>query len=237
MFYREVSAPERLRGLAECLWTVHRPRRSQILPDGCMDLIEADGDVIVAGPDTEAFVSDQRGDVARGIRFRPGILPRLLHVPAAELRNRRVALRDLRPDATAETALGATARLFAGVPPRETAPWPVRQVNEVTAKLARGAAVGTVADEIGWSARTMQRQCVAMYGYGPAMLRRVLRFRRAIGMVRAGVAVPDAAARAGYADQPHLYREVREFAGVPLNQLCCAANRSTEVPSGSVTVA
>ena len=44
-------------------------------------------------------------------------------------------------------------------------------------------------------------------------------------------------ATAGYADQPHLHREVRSLAGVPLRQLASAANRSTDVPSGSSTVA
>ncbi|WP_193046496.1 helix-turn-helix domain-containing protein [Mycolicibacterium baixiangningiae] len=237
MVYREASAPERLRGLAECLWTVRGPRRSRILPDGCMDLIDMDGVVLVAGPDTEAFDSEQHCEVVRGIRFRPGVLPRLLGVPAAEVRNHRVALRDLRPDATGDTALEATTGLLAGAPSREAAPWPLAQLHEVTARLAGGAEVGALADELGWSARTVQRQCTAAYGYGPSMVRRVLRFRRAVGMVRAGTAVADAAARAGYADQPHLYRDVREFAGVPLGQLCSGANKSTEVPSGSVTVA
>jgi len=48
----------------------------------------------------------------------------------------------------------------------------------------------------------------------PAVLRRVLRFRRAVALLRAGVAPAEVAARAGYADQPHLSRDVRAFAGV-----------------------
>ena len=57
--YVEAAVPVRLRGLAECMWVVRGPRRARILPDGCMDLIEADGAVVVAGPDTRAFISDQ----------------------------------------------------------------------------------------------------------------------------------------------------------------------------------
>lgn len=45
------------------------------------------------------------------------------------------------------------------------------------------------------------------------MLRRVLRLRRAVDLLRAGVAPAEVAARAGYADQPHLSREVRALAG------------------------
>jgi len=47
----------------------------------------------------------------------------------------------------------------------------------------------------------------------------VLRFQRALGLVRAGRAFADAAIDAGYADQPHLAREVRALAGVPLGTL------------------
>jgi AraC-like DNA-binding protein len=73
--------------------------------------------------------------------------------------------------------------------------------------------VAEVASDAGWSNRTLQRQSHAVYGYGPATLRRVLRFRRAVSMLRAGRAPADVAAAAGYSDQPHLHREVRALAG------------------------
>ena len=86
----------------------------------------------------------------------------------------------------------------------------------------------------------MQRQCSAVYGYGPATLRRILRFRRAVRLLDAGLPNVEVASRAGYADQPHLHREVRELAGVTLASLrqdSNGANRSTQLPSGSATVA
>ena len=78
---------------------------------------------------------------------------------------------------------------------------------------------------------------VAVYGYGPATLRRVLRFREAVRLLRSGHTVADAAAQVGYADQSHLSRQVRELAGVPAGRLYSGAKRSIEVPSGSSTVA
>ena len=55
---------------------------------------------------------------------------------------------------------------------------------------------------------------MAAFGYGPAVLRRVLRFRRAMALLREGLGPAEVAARSGYADQPHLSRDVRAFAGV-----------------------
>jgi AraC-like DNA-binding protein len=117
-------------------------------------------------------------------------------------------------------------------------------LGHVTARLSAGASVADVAREIRWSSRTLQRQCGAVYGYGPATLRRILRFRRAVEMARAGRPFAAVANDAGYADQPHLHREVRELSGVSLrclrersDQDGSGANRSTDVPSGSSTVA
>jgi AraC-like DNA-binding protein len=240
--YREFAPPAALRDLVECAWVVDGPPAPvRVLPDGCMDLIRMDGRIVVAGPDTEASVTRRAAEPFAGLRFRPGILPRLLGVPAAEIRNERVPLAELRRDAPRPQSLIRLATELAAVPPRaETAPWTVAQLSHVTARLAAGDAVGDVADAAGWSRRTLQRHCTAVYGYGPAMLRRVLRFRRAVRMLDDGLAYADVAAAAGYSDQPHLHREAREFAGVPLallRQDASGANRSTQLPSGSATVA
>jgi AraC-like DNA-binding protein len=232
-----MPAPAPLRDLAECLWVAQRTGVARILPDGCMDLIEMDGAVVIAGPDTAAFLSEQRSAVVTGIRFRPGALPRLLGVPAAELCSTRVALAEVRRDAAAGSVLSVAARLMAADAARETAPWSVAQLRHITSRFAAGAPVRSVADEIGCSTRTLQRQSTAVYGYGPAVLRRILRFRRAVGLLRSGCPVADTAYAAGYSDQAHLSRQVRELAGVPAGQLVSGANRSTAVPSGSDTVA
>ena len=81
-----------------------------------------------------------------------------------------------------------------------------------------GARVGEVARDLGVSERQLHRRCVAAVGYGPVLLRRVLRFRRFVSRIDAGGAPDDLAglaAAAGYADQAHLTRESRELAGLP----------------------
>jgi AraC-like DNA-binding protein len=230
-----------LRGLVECAWVVDGPPEPvRVLPDGCMDLMRIDGRFMVAGPDTTASVSPREGEPFVGLRFHPGVLPRLLGVPASELRNTRVAVTDLRPVPPRTRSLVelATDLTSDGRRP-ETAPWSLPLLCHVTGSLAAGSAVADVAREVGISSRTLQRQCGAVYGYGPATLRRILRFRRAVRLLDAGLPNAEVAASAGFADQPHLHREVRELAGVPVAALRqdSNANRSTQLPSGSATVA
>ncbi len=67
---------------------------------------------------------------------------------------------------------------------------------------------------------------------------RLERAHRAQTLLRAGTPLADAAARAGYADQPHLSREFRRVVGVSPRQFAgSTAKRSTELPSGSSSVA
>ena len=237
--YREFPPPTALRNLVECAWVVDGPPAPVlVIPDGCMDLIRMDGRIMVAGPDTTAAVSPRDGEPFVGLRFHPGVLPRLVGVPASELKNERVPLRDLRsvPPRT-RSLVGLAVDFAADVPRAETAPWSLPLLSHVTCRLAAGSAVADVARQVGWSARTLQRQCTAVYGYGPATLRRILRFRRAARLLGKGMSFGEVAAVAGYADQPHMHREVRELAGLSLSQLANGAKRSTQLPSGSATVA
>jgi len=221
--YRELSIAEPLRALAECAWVTDAPEPNRVLPDGCMDLIRMRDRVWVAGPDTRAFVSERDCGVATGIRFRPGVLPRLLDIPAVELRDNRVELELLRPNIGGASLMAITARFTARLleadTTRGTAPWRLAVLHRVTERLGSGAAVHSVADEIGWSARNLQRQCAAVYGYGPATLRRILRFRKAVRLLGAGIPAAETAALAGYADQSHLSRQMRELSGISATQL------------------
>ncbi len=246
MGYREFPPPEVLRPLVECEWVVDGPEAPvRVLPDGCMDLIQMHGGLVVAGPDTTVSVAHRGAEPIAGLRFRPGVLPRLIGVPASTLLDRRVPLDDLRIVGPRRPLVETAVWLAACSPSTYTAPWSLGQLGHVTRRLGTGASVSAVADDIGWSKRTMQRQCAAVYGYGPTTLRRILRFRRAARLLAAGLPPGEVAARAGYADQPHLHREVREFAGVTPSAIRSAqpgsewdgANRSTETPSGSSTVA
>ena len=219
MGYRETAPPTGFHDFVEAAWTAEGGADSvRILPDGCMDLIVIDGRVVVAGPDTSTLITSRGPQTLTGLRFRPGALPRLLGVPAARLVGQRVPLDDVRPVRNQTSLTAVAAELSSRRERTETAPWSLDVLRYVTTRLATGAPVEQVASDTGWSNRTLQRQCQAVYGYGPAMLRRVLRFRSAAALLQAGRSPADVAA-AGYADQPHLHREVRAFAGTTVTTL------------------
>ncbi len=222
--YRERAAPAGLARVVGCLWRneITEAREQRVLPDGCMDLIWMDGAVHVAGPDTRAFLAPMHPhQVVTGLRFRPGAAPGVLGMPACALRDRRVRLEDLWPgttlaDRVAEAADPAVA-LAAAVASRGTEPDPA--LGAVLAQLRAGSSVAATAKALGWTDRTLHRRCRDAFGYGPSVLRRILRFRVALRLAGRGVPFAATAARSGYADQAHLAREVRALAGVPLGQL------------------
>jgi AraC-like DNA-binding protein len=243
------------------VWTRGGPGGEyRVLPDGCMDLIWHDGALLIAGPDTVAQVGeDRQGLPYAGLRFATGTGPRLLGIPAREVRDRRVPLDAVwaGPDArllaervAADPAAGLDtwavdrARALAPADPLPAA---------VAAALDTGRPVGEVAAATGLGERQLRRRCETAFGYGPKTLARVLRLQRALALARAGAPFAQVAADAGYADQPHFAREVKTLTGLPPGELLAsqddavpedvpaavpdAANRSTALPSGSWTTA
>ncbi|WP_028800684.1 helix-turn-helix domain-containing protein [Streptomyces sp. 142MFCol3.1] len=219
--------PSRLAGAV--VWTrapAGGPVRS-VLPDGCMDLLWHEGRLMVAGPDTRAYRPQGAPGRWAGIRFFPGTAPALLGVPAHELRDLRVDLADLWPAAqvrrlarrvdAAADPLGALEEL-ALRRAEEVAPPDPLLARLVTA-LEAGRPVAETADGLGLGARQLHRRSLAAFGYGPKTLARVLRLQRALALARDGVPFAQTAARAGYADQAHLARDVRQLADTTLGEL------------------
>ncbi|WP_432832238.1 DUF6597 domain-containing transcriptional factor [Dactylosporangium sp. CA-092794] len=221
--YRE--RPSRIPGAVVWQRGVQREGESRILPDGCMDVIHQDGELFVAGPDTTAHLSwSPAGRRYTAIRFAPGAAPAVLGVPASELRDQRVPLRDLWPvhrvrrltealdNAPDRAAVLESALLAVEHDPDPLAP-------HVLSRLRAGRTVASIAAEVGLSERQLHRRGLSLYGYGLKTLSRILRLTAALDLARAGTPFAAAAATAGYADQAHLSREVKALAGVPMGVL------------------
>jgi AraC-like DNA-binding protein len=239
--YREQPPPAALLPSVICLWArVVGPEAdavAEVLPDACVDLIWEQGHgVFVAGPDTGPVPSVAPvGTVLAGLRFTPGAAGPALALPMSELLNLRVDAADLGAGPARELAHALPGsldpaqalRVLARMTGAMTAEGPADPLAARAARMLRrpGARAEGIAERLDVSERQLRRRCQAAVGYGPATLRRVLRFRRFVAWADAGAPGGDlatAAVRFGYADQAHLTRECARLAGLTPTALLAA---------------
>lgn len=195
---------------------------SRILPDGCIDLLLFDGELVVAGPDTVSVpLEPTPGARVVGVRFRPAAAPAILQTPASAIVDQRVDAATLLGERVKplldDLHRARTARPAAAVLGDHAKRWIDRRPDALVAKSLTliDRPVGGLADDLGVSERQLRRRFVDAIGYGPKTFQRIRRLRRFVALA-AGTAEPnlaDLAFAAGYADQPHLARDVRELAG------------------------
>jgi AraC-like DNA-binding protein len=181
----------------------------------------------VAGLDDRPTVTEYTGE-QRGIQVNltPIGARRLLGLPMVALARRVVALEDVlggehlvellhgAPDWASRFAL-LDAVLLRRL--RDAAPV-ATQIQHAWARLqaSDGAIeIGALATEVGWSRRHLTDRFRHEVGLAPKVVARVLRFQRVTQTLRArqGSGLADVAYACGYADQAHLNRDFRQFAG------------------------
>nr|WP_246211001.1 helix-turn-helix domain-containing protein [Phytoactinopolyspora alkaliphila] len=196
-----------------------------------MDLLWVNDELLVAGPDDSAHrASWAPSRPYVGLRFGAGVGPRVLGLPAREVRNQRIPLSQIWPAAHVRAARDdllrgcdaaealervALRRLSDANPPDPLA-------AGVVELLGRGTRVDQVAWSVGVSSRQLHRRCLDAFGYGPKTLARILRLQRALDLGRAGRSAAEAAAASGYADQAHMSREVKAMTGVTFGSVITA---------------
>ncbi|MGH9034468.1 MAG: DUF6597 domain-containing transcriptional factor, partial [Acidimicrobiia bacterium] len=99
--YREWHPAEVLSRHLVCTWAGRlgsdgTPFTDRVLPDGCVDIIWDGARLFVAGPDTgPVAIAHPPGGFYVGVRFRPGLAPTFLGLPASELLDQRIDAEDL----------------------------------------------------------------------------------------------------------------------------------------------
>jgi transcriptional regulator GlxA family with amidase domain len=83
-------------------------------------------------------------------------------------------------------------------------------------RLQRGAGmrIAALAAELGVSRRHLEDGFRRRIGLSPGTVARVTRFQRAVWLLGERHALPRVAAEAGFADQPHLTRNVHAMSGL-----------------------
>jgi AraC-like DNA-binding protein len=172
-----------------------------------------------------------------GAYFRPGCLPSLAHVAAAELTDRVVPIEDVwgasgREVAAELAALDEAARidhleaaLLRRLHRRRESP-PALEVGAVAELALREPARMTVerlADAAGVSRQHLARVFRERVGVTPKLYCRLARFHAALAYAGRGegarVSWARAAAALGYADQSHMIAEFREFSSLTPDRL------------------
>ncbi|KAA9159986.1 helix-turn-helix domain-containing protein [Amycolatopsis acidicola] len=219
--YRELPGA----GVLRCWWEqrVHEmPKMQRVLPDACADvLVSADGEASLIGPTMSVALHDLRpGTSFRAVRFQPGALRSALGLSAAEVRDQVLPLTSVLPDRAARLLAEQVwaCRFPEALRPIGFDP----RVREAVRLLWSWRDVDRVAAELGLTARHLRRLLVENAGVGPKAVQRVGRLQRFLTFAEQCYPVAtlaDLAAEAGYADQAHLAREVRDLAGLPPSAL------------------
>lgn len=188
------------------------------------------GSHIVGLRSTGVFIEQEGGEDIFAIRFRAGGLYPFLQIPMSEFVQCSLALED----APARLADELEERVFDAITPERRVGVAedllLRRLRATGAETAARAAYvrhavrqiyatrGTVSvdalgRELGLGYRTLDRAFSQHVGVPPKRLCRIVRFNHALLLMQQHNArdVPWIAQEAGYADQPHLIRDFREF--------------------------
>lgn len=233
--YREIVPEPSLRPSVASFWeraSRYPDAHSLVVPDGCMDIVWIGAsEVLVAGPATRAIaVSSTPGTSVVGARFRPGIAPLFLRFPASDFLDRFVPLDQIWPRESRELTEKGDGRAGAAEKLDLLQRLLVSKVSEASldddlvhagVSILNGAppiGVHELAVSLSVSQRHLLRRFRAAVGYGPKTLQRILRFQRALDLLRSPTrpaTLTEIALRSGYSDHAHMTREFVELAGVP----------------------
>lgn len=236
--YSEHAPLASLRSHFICAWSHDIPPGRDctlsVPPDGCIDLQWVNGALRIAGPDREPNIEHlAAGSTVFGLRFQAGSAARWLRVPASDIVDQRLPLEAFwgvearhigewigaarTPEGVASRFELAMARKAAALDEDpDAAARLIFRLVDAADRRPGAEIIDLLRDRLGMSERTLRRKCHAVFGYGPKMLDRILRFQRFLRTSRidAGAPLAGLADETGYADQAHLSRETRRLAGL-----------------------
>jgi AraC-like DNA-binding protein len=214
----------------------------RVLPDGCIDLV-----FVKHGAGTQrsrlfasalieqpTLIDPTSAQWFVGVRLRPAMSQVVLPVSPIECRNRNIDAREIDSSFSAieEQLLGSrtpadalsTLRRHVDREARaNTHRAPPARVCFALKLLANGPpwmSPGEVARALGISPRTLHRDVLSWSGHAPKVLTRILRMQHAVARLRAGRSrLADVACDSGFADQPHMTRELWRLTGLRPSEL------------------
>jgi AraC-like DNA-binding protein len=209
---RTVPEPVTLHGV---MFIRFRPPPDRLaMPDVCCDLVWTREQLILCGPASRGHRISWPNEDVQLLNIDPLVARAWLGVPLTHFVDHRVPLQEIRRDLCGPIAQlfhsGQAAKLVRS--PRLSFQLYAR-ASLAAAAIRRGLRLELAAARVAWSARQLERVFADHFGLTPRAYRRITRMRHAIEAAKSGQTLADAALSAGYADQSHFTREVRELMG------------------------
>jgi AraC-like DNA-binding protein len=248
--YSERPPRPELEDLVSCVWALEASSdgpayEHRTVPNGCAEIacVMDTGRVRVAGPRRESALERLNpGQTIVGVRFHPGVAPRILGPPGAELVDLTVDVDLLwgRPAVRLSegflesTSIDDAASLLEEeiLDRRVAAPDPDPLVAEAVRRIQpwQPTQLADTASELFISPRQLRRRFMCAFGFGPKTVQRVLRFQGFLALTNAknaaDLTIGRLAAATGYSDQAHLSHECFRLTGLTPKAFLAELRRS-----------
>lgn len=238
--YLEIFPGKEIAPGVERLWISRTPAGRgavlrEVIPDGNVDLVicltPESCSLHLFGPATKPLVAAApKGSMLAGMRFHPGLAPRLADVSHPELLDACIKLDKVLGLSAAELGHGLASMVEAKAGPGQCLDFLAGRLNRVNpgpmaSALCRRAAelalatqgdlrIADWARELGTSVRGLERRFNRELGISPKSFLRLIRLQRAVEGLRAARLDHAAlAAHCGFADQAHMIHEFRNLSG------------------------
>lgn len=194
---------------------------------GQVVITESRDEPLVVGPKSQASTVPT-ASLSAGVAFTGAGFGTLCRLPVVELVNQDVDADVVWPnmrwdDCFADGhAVGVLDRLESQmIRLLRSGPQPNSQVLAAEQAIRRGATLDSVAARVGADRRRLVPVFRNVVGFGPKHYQRLVRFQRVLREMRttSPASITQLAIAHGYADQSHLTREFREFAGMTPGRL------------------
>lgn len=208
-----------------CAWrrlgSTPRGARATVLPDACADIVvDQTGAAVLVGPTMipQRHALDESVTL-RGLRLQPWAAPLLFRTTAAGLRDQVLPLDGVLGSALARDVAESVwdGRLPSSWRTIDVSPWQVDLVKRLL-HAPSGTIERTVRDR-GVSQRQARRATRDLTGLSPRELAHVGRLHRLLSLIDHAHPLAVAAAEAGYTDQAHMSRDIRQLTGVTPRRL------------------
>lgn len=187
-----------------------------VMPDVNCDIVFAAGQLTFTGPPTRARPTQCAGLDVVLLSFHPLDARALIAAPLIDFTDQSVPLRDVAPHVVDPILRWIEGQRVGSALSLDSVArdGPDDRLCLAARSLRDGGTVSGTAHLINLGERQLERVFEQELGVKPKAYARILRARRAIQLIKAGERLAAAAADAGYCDQSHFNRDVRELTGL-----------------------